>query len=102
MHGVSFLTVLFVSSSSDSDTIYYGSRSSFFWLFVLIPCYFDAVEEGRVASFLLATTAILQLRHAIMKRMMLLEVGFCYISVGDFASYTYSILTSLLHGCWYQ
>lgn len=55
-----------------------------------------------MASFLLATTAILQLRHAIMKRMMLLEVGFCYISVGDFASYTYSILTSLLHGCWYQ
>lgn len=31
------------------------------------------LEEGRVASFLLATTAILQLRHAIMKRMMLLE-----------------------------
>ncbi|XP_042065122.1 GPI ethanolamine phosphate transferase 3-like isoform X1 [Salvia splendens] len=31
------------------------------------------LEEGRVASFLLATTAILQLRHAIMKKMMLLE-----------------------------
>ncbi|KAK6116828.1 hypothetical protein DH2020_049458 [Rehmannia glutinosa] len=31
------------------------------------------LEEGRVASFLLATTAILQLRYAIMKKMMLLE-----------------------------
>ncbi|KAL6573405.1 hypothetical protein OROHE_001864 [Orobanche hederae] len=31
------------------------------------------LEEGRVASFLLATTAILQLRVAIMKKMMLLE-----------------------------
>ncbi|KAH6778295.1 Alkaline-phosphatase-like family protein [Perilla frutescens var. frutescens] len=31
------------------------------------------LEEGRVASFLLATTAILQLRCAIMKKMMLLE-----------------------------
>ncbi|CAI9777096.1 unnamed protein product [Fraxinus pennsylvanica] len=31
------------------------------------------LEEGRVASFLLATTALLQLRCAIMKKMMLLE-----------------------------
>ncbi|KAI3459896.1 hypothetical protein Pfo_016559 [Paulownia fortunei] len=31
------------------------------------------LEEGRVASFLLATTAILQLRYATMKKMMLLE-----------------------------
>ncbi|XP_057776825.1 uncharacterized protein LOC130995522 [Salvia miltiorrhiza] len=31
------------------------------------------LEEGRVASFLLATTAILQLRQAIMKKMMLSE-----------------------------
>lgn len=87
MHGVSFLTVLFVSTASYSDnTMYYG------FLFInfaicLIPYYFDAVEEGRVASFLLATTAILQLRHAIMKKMMLLEVGFRHhFSFGDFAN----------------
>lgn len=33
------------------------------------------MEEGRVASFLLATTVILQLRFALMKKMMFLEVG---------------------------
>lgn len=32
------------------------------------------MEEGRVASFLLGTTAILQLRYAIIKKKMLLEV----------------------------
>lgn len=32
------------------------------------------MEEGRVAGFLLATTVILQLRYAIMKKMRLIEV----------------------------
>lgn len=39
------------------------------------------MEEGRVASFLLATTAMLQLRCAIMKKMMLLEVGISSVIV---------------------
>ncbi|KAL8487202.1 hypothetical protein ACS0TY_023757 [Phlomoides rotata] len=38
------------------------------------------LEEGRVATFLLATTAILQLRYALMKKMMLLEaLGLCLL-----------------------
>lgn len=74
MPGVSSPTVLFVRIVLDSDT--FPIMSVLYLLFVLIPYYFDAVEEGKVACFLLATTAILQLRYALMKKMMLLEVGF--------------------------
>lgn len=34
-----------------------------------------SVEEGKVASFLLATTGIVKLRHSISRKKMLLEVG---------------------------
>ncbi|KAL2530676.1 Alkaline-phosphatase-like family protein [Forsythia ovata] len=59
-----------------------NSRNSFGMIFACIAvltraCSFLSnsyiLEEGRVASFLLATTAMLQLRCAIMKKMMLLE-----------------------------
>ncbi|KAL6578210.1 hypothetical protein OROMI_010538 [Orobanche minor] len=65
-----------LSSLRDCSMNFYG------WSFACIVVMIRAwsflsnsfiLEEGRVASFLLATTAILQLRFAIMKKMMLLE-----------------------------
>ncbi|KAL6504150.1 hypothetical protein OROGR_026073 [Orobanche gracilis] len=65
-----------LSSLRDYSMKFYGS--SFACIVVMIRAWSFLsnsfiLEEGRVASFLLATTAILQLRFAIMKKMMLLE-----------------------------
>jgi hypothetical protein len=44
-------------------------------VFLFIVGTLGSVEEGKVASFLLATTGIVKLRYSIMKKRMLLEVG---------------------------
>lgn len=47
---------------------------SFFLLFSLMGT-LRAVEEGKVACFLLATTALVKMRYSIMKKKMILEVS---------------------------
>lgn len=44
------------------------------------------VEEGKVASFLLATTVVTKLQYLSMKKKMLLEVGILYLVVVTFCT----------------
>ncbi|OWM63229.1 hypothetical protein CDL15_Pgr010629 [Punica granatum] len=41
------------------------------------------IEEGKVANFLLATSGLVMLRYSIMRRKMLLEVGYCIVRFHD-------------------
>lgn len=86
MHAVFFLTVTFVSSKSGAILLASWASVSrnhpcpFFGFCPHFISLCDAVEEGRVAGFLLATIVILQLRCAVMKKMRLIEVCALFMS----------------------
>lgn len=74
MPAVSFQTVTYVSSDHISlGMLLYAHLLTN--IFVCVVSLFLSVEEGKVAAFLLATTAILCLRYSILNKEKLTEVG---------------------------